>query len=284
MKKRNVFLLGLLVILLAMGLVWAGCDNGSGNNSGGQNSGGQNSGGQNSGGQDNGGQNSGGQNSGGGQVPGYVQGITVTGQSDSSIKVSWNAVSGATSYEVWGEKGSKSNESKSSGATQLGGTITDTSYTHSGLPASTPYTYWIRAVNSAGPGGFQFGKTGKTNWGGGSLTVTGYRQGVNSTIGIFVLTSNPSTYQDFYAIYDADTYEVLFTANPTSNDKYDWQGGDSAPPDGTYTIVISTGGIGFSLSSTQVYKFTNITVTGGTATVPFNTVLGSVVGTNGRLK
>ena len=45
MKKRNVFLLGLLVVLLAMGLVLAGCgDDGSGDN-GGSNSGGNNSGG-----------------------------------------------------------------------------------------------------------------------------------------------------------------------------------------------------------------------------------------------
>jgi len=43
MKKRNGFLLGLLVVLLAMGLVLAGCGDGdSGDNSGGQNSGGNN--------------------------------------------------------------------------------------------------------------------------------------------------------------------------------------------------------------------------------------------------
>jgi len=41
MKKRNVFLLGLLVVLLAMGLVLAGCGgDGSGDNTGGQNTGG----------------------------------------------------------------------------------------------------------------------------------------------------------------------------------------------------------------------------------------------------
>jgi hypothetical protein len=52
MKKRNVFLLGLLVVLLAMGLVLVGCgddgfgDNGS-NNSGDNNSGDNNTGGDN---------------------------------------------------------------------------------------------------------------------------------------------------------------------------------------------------------------------------------------------
>jgi hypothetical protein len=68
MKKSNVFLSGLLVILLAMGLVLAGCDIGSdtgGNNSGGNNSGNNNSGGNNSGGNNSGGNNSGGNNTGG---------------------------------------------------------------------------------------------------------------------------------------------------------------------------------------------------------------------------
>jgi hypothetical protein len=51
MKKRNVFLLGLLVVLLAMGLVLVGCgddssgDNGSNDSGGNDNSGNNNSGG-----------------------------------------------------------------------------------------------------------------------------------------------------------------------------------------------------------------------------------------------
>jgi hypothetical protein len=185
---------------------------------------------------------------------------------------------------VWYEKGNKSNESISSSAAQIGGTITGTSYTHTGLPASTPYTYWVRAVNSAGPGSYQYGRTAKSNWGGGSLTVTGYSQATNSTIGIFVLTTNPATFNDFDATWQNSSV-AFFTANPPANNNYDWDGGgNKAPPDGTYTVVVSMGGLAFSSTSTQVYKFTNVTITGGSATVPFNNVVGSVVGSNGRLK
>jgi hypothetical protein len=274
MKKSKFLVVGLIGLLLAVGLVLAGCgdaDNGGNNNGGNNNGGDPNNGGN---------ENQGGNNPGGTQVPGYVQGLEVTAQSSSSIKITWTVLSGATGYELYCEKNGDGS-SPSAVATRIGGTITATSYTHTGLPASTSYRYWIRGVNSAGSGGYN-ARNAKTDWGGGSLTVTGYRQGVNSTIGIFVLTSNPSTFDDFNTARNSAVAQLV--ANPTSNDKYDWEGGYSAPPDGTYTIVISTGGIGFSLSSTQVYKFTNITISGGSATVPFNTVLGAIVGTNGRLK
>jgi len=73
-------------------------------------------------------------------------------------------------------------------------------------------------------------------------------------------------------------------ANPPSDNKYNWKDVSNygEPPDGTYTIVVSMGL--FSNSDAQVYKFTNVTITGGDASVPFNEVVGSSVGSNGRLK
>jgi hypothetical protein len=72
--------------------------------------------------------------------------VTATEVSPSSIKVSWSAVPKATGYKVyyaltsWGAK------------TQVGGTLTGTSYTHTGLTANTTYYYCISAVNSVGEG------------------------------------------------------------------------------------------------------------------------------------
>ena len=96
MKKRHVFFLGLLVVLLTMGLVLAGCGGGDdssgsgGNNSGGNdnsgsnNSGGNNSGGNNSGGNDNsGGNSSGGNNSGGNSSGGNNSGGNSSGGNNS---------------------------------------------------------------------------------------------------------------------------------------------------------------------------------------------------------
>ncbi|MDR1030188.1 MAG: InlB B-repeat-containing protein [Treponema sp.] len=79
----------------------------------------------------------------GGDIPGAPTGVTATAQSSSSISVSWNQVNGAISYEVYYETGNSPTKT-------LAGTVSGTSYTHTGLQASTTYTYYIKAKNSAG--------------------------------------------------------------------------------------------------------------------------------------
>jgi hypothetical protein len=135
---------------------------------------------------------------------------------------------------------------------------------------------YVTAVNSAGESDFSStggNTTKKTQWGGGSLTVTGFYSGTASFGYVYALTTNPSTYTDFEAVKtDWAGYGMISNSTNTCN----WDGGDRAPSDGTYTIVVEY--------STSAYKFTNVTITGGSGTVPFNEVVGSVVGTNGRLK
>jgi hypothetical protein len=80
-------------------------------------------------------------------VPSTPTGVSATAQSSSSISVSWNAVSGATSYKVYYEIGTSSTKN-------LAGTVTGVSYTHTGLQANTKYYYYIKAVNSAGESGY----------------------------------------------------------------------------------------------------------------------------------
>jgi len=75
---------------------------------------------------------------GGGTVPPAPTGLTGTATS-SSVSLSWSATSGATSYSVY-RNGAKV------------GTPTGTSYTDSGLAASTTYSYQVSASNSAGEG------------------------------------------------------------------------------------------------------------------------------------
>jgi hypothetical protein len=75
-------------------------------------------------------------------LPPAPAGLTVTGTTANSVALSWGPSAGATSYNVY-RGGSKINSSA----------VASTSYTDSGLPASTSFTYAVTAVNSAGESG-----------------------------------------------------------------------------------------------------------------------------------
>ncbi|HET8661343.1 MAG TPA: fibronectin type III domain-containing protein [Micromonosporaceae bacterium] len=74
---------------------------------------------------------------GSGQVPPAPTGLSVTGVTCSSVSLSWNASSGATSYRVYR-------------GTTLATTVTTTSATVGGLNPSTSYSFQVSAVSSAG--------------------------------------------------------------------------------------------------------------------------------------
>ena len=70
-------------------------------------------------------------------VPPTPTGLAVTGTTSSSVSLSWSASSGATGYNVY------------RGGTKVA-SVSGTSYTDSGLAASTTYSYAVTATNSAG--------------------------------------------------------------------------------------------------------------------------------------
>jgi poly(3-hydroxybutyrate) depolymerase len=74
---------------------------------------------------------------GGGTVPAAPTGLSVTGTTSTSVSLSWNSDAGAASYNVY------------RGGSKVGNTSA-TSYTDSGLAASTTYSYAITGVNSVG--------------------------------------------------------------------------------------------------------------------------------------
>ena len=71
-------------------------------------------------------------------------GLTAKRESDTTIRVSWNSVSGATSYEVDWKNTSTGNWQKSSDYKS------GTSYLSTGVPQTTAQSYRVRAVNAAG--------------------------------------------------------------------------------------------------------------------------------------
>ncbi|MCL2192422.1 MAG: fibronectin type III domain-containing protein [Treponema sp.] len=76
-------------------------------------------------------------------IPSAPTGVTATATSHSAIQISWNAVSGATSYRV-------EVRTTSFGTWSTLTTVLGTSHTHTGLPANTQRWYRVFAINSAG--------------------------------------------------------------------------------------------------------------------------------------
>jgi hypothetical protein len=78
-----------------------------------------------------------------GQLPAQVTGVVLNGTvAQTSAPIRWNAVTGATSYDI----------QFSAGATVLASTATTTSATRTGLTRGTTYTVLVRARNASGPG------------------------------------------------------------------------------------------------------------------------------------
>ncbi|MCX5393507.1 chitinase [Streptomyces sp. NBC_00094] len=88
------------------------------------------------------------------QIPAAPAGLSAGSPTSTTVPLTWTAVSGATSYHVY------------RGTTKIQ-TVTGTSATATGLTASTPYTFQVTAVNSAGESPKSATVTATTTSGGG---------------------------------------------------------------------------------------------------------------------
>ena len=129
--------------------------------------------------------------------------VVKIGHSASSGKpmLTWNAVSGATSYNVY-------RATSQNGTYSLLGTVTATSYTNTGAKAGTTYYYKVKAVNSAGESAY-------SNVVSGRATVTTLTMGHSSTSGKPQLTWKAVSGAASYKVYRATTkngaYSVINT-------------------------------------------------------------------------
>jgi poly(hydroxyalkanoate) depolymerase family esterase len=106
--------------------------------------------------------------------PAAPTGLAVTGTTDTTASLSWNAVSGAAGYNVY-RGGTKVNTSA----------ITGTGYTDTGLATGTGYTYTVSALDSGGSEGPQSTSV--------NATTTGAHQGLPAPTGLSVGTVTSST-------------------------------------------------------------------------------------------
>ena len=131
--------------------------------------------------------------------------VVKIGNSTTSGKpmLTWNAVSGATSYKVY-------RATSQNGTYSLLGTVTATSYTNTGAKAGTTYYYKVKAVNSAGESAFSNVVSGKT-------TVTTLTMGHSASSGKPMLTWNAVDGAASYKVYRATAkngaYSVINTTN-----------------------------------------------------------------------
>ena len=116
--------------------------------------------------------------------------------------LTWNAVSGATSYKVYRATSQK-------GTYSLLGTVTTTSYTNTGAKAGTTYWYKVKAVNSAGESAYSNVVSGKT-------TVTTLTMGHSSTSGKPMLTWKAVSGAASYKVYRATTKNGAYTVINTT--------------------------------------------------------------------
>ena len=129
--------------------------------------------------------------------------VVKIGHSSTSGKpmLTWNAVSGATSYKVY-------RATSQNGTYSLLGTVTATSYTNTGAKAGTTYWYKVKAVNSAGESAF-------SNVVSGRATVTTLTMGHSASSGKPQLTwkavSGAASYRVYRATAKNGAYSVINT-------------------------------------------------------------------------
>ncbi|MEV8330374.1 chitinase [Streptomyces niveus] len=133
------------------------------------------------------------------QAPGTPAGLGVGAVTSSSVALSWNAVSGATGYNIYRD-GTKVQ------------TATGTSATVSGLAAATSYQFQVSATNAVGESAKSAAVSGRTSPGGGDPggpavprhALTGYWQNFNNGATVQKLRDVQAQY-DIIAVAFADS-------------------------------------------------------------------------------
>jgi fibronectin type 3 domain-containing protein len=135
--------------------------------------------------------------------PAVPAGVATAVLSSSSIRVSWNAVPGAASYDIYYQKGS------TSASMNYAGTSSSAAYTHTGLSPETTYYYYIKAVNTAGSSAYSSYASGTTQP---PSAPPSAPTGVTAT----VLSTN-SIRVSWNPVSDAASYEIYYYRGSSSS-------------------------------------------------------------------
>ncbi len=190
-------------------------------------------------------------------VPAAPAGVSVSSTTSSSVSLSWNAVSGATGYNVY-----------RSGTNVA--TTTGTSATVTGLSPSTSYSFQVTATNAAGESAKSAAVTATTaatgGGGGGVLprhAVTGYWQNFNNGAKVQKIADVPSQY-DIIAVAFADATStpgaVSFTLDSSGLGGYtadQFKADIKAKQAAGKKVIVSVGGQNGTVSVSDAASATN---------------------------
>jgi type II secretory pathway component PulJ len=137
-------------------------------------------------------------------APDQVQGFTAQAMSSTSIKLTWTALAGATSYQV-----ERATDQYFTSVTSVySGTAA--SYTNTGLPIRTTYYYRVRAFNGDAPSVWSSYSQDST-WGP-SYIVAGAAKSVSLDVGEYLTSSNGS----YTALMQSDGNFVVYNSANTA--------------------------------------------------------------------
>jgi len=178
---------------------------------------------------------------------GIPTGVTATAASSSSINVSWSSVAGATGYRIY-------RSTNEVGTFTEVGTSSTTSYTDTGLTASTTYYYKVAAINSSGTGGQ-------------SNAVSA------ATFSVITIDTHPAATTNVIQGNISGSLSVSASVTGGATLSYQWYSNTIASNTGGTVINGATGSsyaIPTTLSGETYYYFVEVRATGGAASVRSN--------------
>jgi fibronectin type 3 domain-containing protein len=148
--------------------------------------------------------------------PSAPTGVTASdGTYTDKVRVSWNAASGATYYEVY-----RNTSSSHTGETMLTGSQSSSPYDDTSAVAGTTYTYWVKACNVGGCSGYSSSDSGYR-----AISAPSAPTGVTASDGTYTdkvrvswnAASGATYYQVFRNTSNAHTGETELTLNIASS-------------------------------------------------------------------
>jgi fibronectin type 3 domain-containing protein len=136
-------------------------------------------------------------------APGIPTGLNATVQSRTSIRVNWNSVSRATSYNVY-------YITEKDESLIFAGSITGTSYNHTGLIADTNYWYYVTSVNNYGESNYSQHRSVATK-----------TPQAPATVVVTATGSNTLTVR-WASVTGAAGYRVYYNTSGPSGNKLSW--------------------------------------------------------------